>query len=428
MQLSPDYWIEKMESPGEVLGDSSWVDAFNTRSFEQDPHLVDLSTYPARVSGNELRQLIRSISKPYEADLYYRDDEQERRLEDADYVRYRISLALDKIPDQVEVRFGLVLARTNMRSWPTRDFVIRSPETRDLDRFQENGLFPGELVVVLHESADGEWYFVRSYNYHAWIRKVRIVMGEREEILAYANAERFLVVTGSKVTTNFNPVDSGVSELQLDMGVRLPLIEPEELPSHVDGQNPMASYAIKLPVKSEDGSLGFKTALVGRGQDVREGFLPFTRENIIRQAFKFLGERYGWGHSYNARDCTGLVLDVYRTVGILLPRNSSQQGRSRVGKNTRFDENDSDQGRLDALAHAEAGDLLYSPGHVMIYLGKDGGEPFVIHDMSGSGWVDKNGDPIDGIMNGVAVTPLVSTRMSPELTYFETLYAIKSIR
>ena len=428
MQLSPDYWIGKMENPGRVLGDAAWVDAFNARSVELDPHLVDLSAYPSVVDGAELNALVGEVSKPYEVDLYYRDDERERRVEAADYARYRESLALDQIPNKVEVKFGLVLARTNMRSWPTRDFVIRSPDTRDLDRFQENGLFPGEMVAVLHESADGEWFFVRSYNYHAWIRKIRIVLGQRKDLLAYTNAERFLVVTGSKVTTNYNPVDPGISELQLDMGVRLPLLDPDEVPSHVDGQNPVASHAVKLPVKLEDGRLGFKTALVGRGQDVRESYLPFTRENILLQAFKFLGERYGWGHSYNARDCTGLVLDVYRTFGILLPRNSSQQGASRIGANMRFGEDATDGDRLEALAQARVGDLLYSPGHVMIFLGEDGEEPYVIHDMSGSGWVDKNGDPIDGIMNGVAVTPLITTKMSPELTYFETLYARKSIR
>lgn len=428
MRLSPEYWIEKTENSGETLREPEWIAGFHAKAFDIDPHLVDLSAYPEQVSGQELDGLIRSISKPHESELFFRDDADTRRVEEADYQRYRECLALEEIPETIDVRFGLMLERTNMRSWPTRDFVIRSPDTRDLDRFQENGLFPGELVVVLHESADGNWYFVRSYNYHAWIRKIRIVLGPRQEILDYAGARQFLVVTGSKATTNFNPVDPGISELQLDMGVRLPLIDPDELPDHVDGQNPMASYAVQLPVRLENGQLGFKTALVGRGQDARQGYLPYTRENIIRQAFKFLGERYGWGHSYNARDCTGLVLDVYKTMGINLPRNSSQQGESPIGENIFFGEGATDQDRLEALADADAGDLLYSPGHVMIFLGFDDGEPYVIHDMSGSGWVDKNGDPIDGIMNGVAVTPLVSTKMTPELTYFETLYAIKKIR
>ena len=43
-------------------------------------------------------------------------------------------------------------------------------------------------------------------------------------------------------------------------------------------------------------------------------------------------------------------------------------------------------------------------------------------------WVDDNGDPIDGVMNGVAVTPLLTTKASPDSTYFEQIYAIKGIR
>ena len=428
MQLTPDYWIETTNQPDKVLRDPEWIAAFNQQAFDIDPHLVDLFRYPDHVNGAEVATLIRSISKPYEADLFYRDDPDERQLEEADYGRYRERMALDGIPESVEVRFGLMLTRSNMRSWPTRQPMFRSPETRDLDRFQENALFPGELVVILHESACGEWFFVRSYNYHAWIRKIRVVLGSREEVLEYAGAEHFLIVTGSKATTNFNPVDESISELQLDMGVGLPLVDEDEMPEHVDGQNPVASYAVKLPVKDDDGQLAFKTALVGRGQDVRVGYLPYTRENVIRQAFKFLGERYGWGHSYNARDCTGLVLDVYKTMGINLPRNSSQQGRSPIGDNEFLDEGDGRQVRLDALADARAGDLLYSPGHVMIFLGWDEGEPWIIHDMSGSGWVDESGEPIEGIMNGVGVTPLLTTEMAPGLTFFETLYAIKKIR
>ena len=219
MQLTPEFWIENTERAGEVLGDPEWVREFNRRSYAANPHLVDLAAYPDEVPGEKLAALIESVSKPNQESLYYRDDGG-RAVSTADYQRYRAAMALDRVPQAVGVRFGLVLRRTNMRRWPTRDFVYRSPETRDLDRFQENGLFPGELVAILHESADGKWFFVRSYNYHAWVRKIRIVPGERSTVMRYATAGRFLVVTGSRASTNFNPVDRVISEVPLDMGVR----------------------------------------------------------------------------------------------------------------------------------------------------------------------------------------------------------------
>ena len=424
MHLSADYWIEKTGGPDEVLKKQEEINAFNRFSFTNDLHMVDLAAYPAKQTGAEISKLIRSISKPHEQDLFYRDG---GKIERTDYDLYTANLNLNELQETVAIRFGMVLQRADMRTWPTEDIVFRSEETFDLDRFQENGLFPAAAVAILHESEDGLWYFVQSFNYAAWIRQDKIVVGQQTEIFSYKNSNRFLVVTGSKVTTNFNPHAPAISELQLDMGVRLPLADPKTLSQNVDGQNPHASHAVQLPVRSEDGELNFRTALIARSQDVHVGYLPYTRKNIIQQAFKFLGERYGWGHSYNARDCTGLVSEVYRTVGIFLPRNSIQQGSSPIGDNIRFSPDDSTEEKLQALAAADVGDLLYSTGHVMLYLGSMDGQPYVIHDLSGSGGVDDDGKYEENALNGVSVTPLSPTHVSQAFTYLEKMYAIKKI-
>lgn len=425
MHLSAEFWVQNTASPSDVLVPAESIDARNRFAFDNDPHMVDLAAFPERISGADATERITAISRRKDEPLFHRDG---GTVDDSDFRRYAASLNLAALPDDFRVRFGLVAERADMRRWPTVDNVFRSHETFDLDRFQENGLFPGDAVAVLHESADGEWLFAQSYNYAAWVRKDKIAIGARDDVLAYRTGAPFLVVTGSKVTTNYNPRAESVSELQLDMGVRLPLVDPADVDHNVDGQNPSASFVVRLPVRSKSGKLSFAHALIARSQDVNEGYLPFTRENLIRQAFKFLGERYGWGHSYNARDCTGLVSEVYKTMGILLPRNSAQQGGSPIGTTRNFSHGDNDATRLAAIATADVGDLLFSPGHVMMYLGAVDGEPYVIHDLSGSGWIDDRGRPRDGALNGVSVTPLTTVRMSPESTYFEQLYAIKSIR
>jgi hypothetical protein len=122
------------------------------------------------------------------------------------------------------------------------------------------------------------------------------------------------------------------------------------------------------------------------------------------------------------------VSEVYKTVGIFLPRNSAQQGNSPIGKNIRFSPGDTTEQKLQALASADVGDLLYSTGHVMLYLGTVDGQPYVIHDSSGSGWTDEDGDYHDGVLNGVSVTPLSPMHMSQELNYLEEMYSIKKIR
>ena len=425
MHLSAEHWANKAERPDEILKDEQGILALATEAFASDPNMVDLAAYADELTNAAVTDIILSMSKPYKSELYYRDG---GKVETADYDRYRTSLNLAELPDTVVVRFGMVLQRADMRTWPTEDVVFKSQETFDLDRFQENGLFPADVVAVLHESGDGQWYFVQSFNYAAWVRKESIAIGRRPAILDYKSTARFLVVTGSKVTTNFNPHAPAISELQLDMGIRLPLADLEDTAHNVDGQNPYASYAVRLPVSGENGELGFRTALIARSQDVQRGYLPFTRRNIVEQAFKFLGERYGWGHSYNARDCTGLVAEIYKTFGIQLPRNSGQQGLSPIGESIQFTAETSEEEKLGAVLSADVGDLLYSTGHVMLYLGTVDDMPYVIHDLSGFGWVGEDGEVQEAVLNGVSVTPLMPLHSSRDTTYFEEIYAIKNIR
>ena len=426
MHLSVDFWIERAGDPDAVLSDEAAIAACARQAFETDPHLVDLADYPQTMLKTEVADTIRAISKPHTGDLWYR--EKDERVEEHDYDRYTASLDLVRLPDTITVRFGMVVARTAMRTWPTDDVVYTSRDTIDLDRFQENGLFPSDAIAVLHDSADGKWCFAQSYNYAAWVKKDHIAFGERDEVLAYRQADPFLVIAGNRATTNFSPTTPAVSEVQLEMGARLPLIDPEDVNHDVDGQHPGASYIVRLPVRSEKGALEFRHALIARNQDVHVGYMPYTRRNVLHQAFKFLGERYGWGHSYNARDCTGLVLEVFKTFGFVLPRNSKQQGHSGIGANVRFPIDAPAEEKLAALSGADVGDLLYSTGHVMLYLGCLDDEHYVIHDLTGSGWTDDEGNFRQGAMNSVSVTPLRKIHSSPDATYFDQLYAIKRLR
>mgnify|MGYP001816543843 FL=1 len=426
MHLSVDFWIDRADAPDELLSDTADILACARNAFDTDPHLVDLARYPLTMSKAEVTERIRSISKPYADDLWYRESDEP--VTEHDYDRYTASLDLTRLPDTIEVRFGMVVERTAMRAWPTDDVVYKSRETIDLDRFQENGLFPSDAIVVLHDSADGKWCFAQSYNYAAWVRKDKIAIGDRDEVLAYRQADPFLVIAGNRAHTNFTPETPAVSEVRLEMGARLPLIDPEDVDHNVDGQNPAASYVVQLPVRSDKGVLEFRHALIARNQDVHIGYMPYTRRNVLHQAFKFLGERYGWGHSYNARDCTGLVLEVFKTFGFVLPRNSLQQGHSDIGDNVRFPIDAPAEEKLAALAGADVGDLLYSTGHVMLYLGCIDDEYYVIHDLTGSGWADDEGNFQEGAINSVSVTPLRKIHASPEETYFDQLYAIKRLR
>jgi hypothetical protein len=101
VHLSADYWISKAAAADEILKNQDGIDALNDYAFANDPNMVDLASYPEQMSGEEVASIIRSISKPYDKDLFYRDG---GKLTDADYEHYAASLDLDELQDVVPIQ------------------------------------------------------------------------------------------------------------------------------------------------------------------------------------------------------------------------------------------------------------------------------------------------------------------------------------
>src|SRR5204862_4485662 len=90
---------------------------------------------------------------------------------------------------------------------------------------------------------------------------------------------------------------------------------------------------------------------------------------IVAAAERYLGCPYLWaGKSFFGIDCSGLVQNVFRDIGVVVPRDTDMQ-RDTIGETVTI------AGETDL----RRGDLLYMPRHVLIYAG--GGE--VIHASDG---------------------------------------------
>ena len=212
------------------------------------------------------------------------------------------------------------------------------------------------------------------------------------------------------------------------MGVRLPLVLELPVDGLVNGQHPGFSHAVELPVRNDDGTLAVRPALIPRSAGVSSDYLPFTRANLLRQAFKFLGERYGWGHSFNSRDCSGFVSEVYRSMGILLPRNTSAQSVSPALDRIALDPAMPHADRLELLRKTQVGDLIYIPGHVMMVIGHEDGETWVIHDTAGMSYRDGNGELQRLTLNGVVVTPVLPMLSNAHESTIDRITNIQRIR
>jgi len=423
-QLAPDYWIGRLADADAVRLSPHAIAAQNARMAALDPHIESLAALPAHVPGADVTASLSDLSKRPNRTLY---DVHGQVLDAAAIDAILANAALDAVPASVTPRYGLTVARADLRSFPTAQRVFSTRGDIDIDRFQESALFPGDAVAVLHESRDGQWYFVASQRYRAWVEKRRIALGSREQVLGYGQRLPVRVITAGTARTTFTPDRPAVSNLQLDMGIALPLRTDWPAGQPVNGQDPYTSWVLDLPVRNDDGSLAFAPALLPRTADTAAAPLPLTPANLIRQGFKFLGERYGWGHSFDTRDCSGFVSEVYRSVGILLPRNTSAQAVSPALQEVPLPPSSDRAGRLAALKTLHVGDLVYIPGHVMMVIGHDAGLTWVIHDTSGTTYTGADGKLVRARLNGVSVTPLEPMRFDADTLYADRITRIQRI-
>ncbi|MDG2519480.1 SH3 domain-containing protein [Lysobacter soli] len=424
-QLDPAWWVARQGEPDRVILDAQAIAAQNAKLMQLDDSMFDLDTLPASLDRARVAAWIDGLSKRPTRTLY---DERGRTIANADLDAIVDNVNLAAIPTSQPTRFGLVVHRADLRTFPTRTRVFTSNDDHDIDRFQESGLFPGDPVAIVHESRDGKWLFVINTRYAAWIEKRLVAEGRRDDVLAYGKRTPFRIVTGARATTVYTPEEPGVSELQLDMGVRVPVIAGWPVGKAVNGQHGYTSHVIELPVRNDDGSLRFAPALLPRREPTADAPLALTPRNLIQQGFKFLGERYGWGHSYNARDCSGFVSEIYRSMGVQLPRNTSDQAVSPALNRIAFDEKDSHAKRMAIVRELQVGDLVYIPGHVMMVIGNLDGEPYVIHDTTGLSFAGSDGQTVRAKTNGVTVSPLTPLLFNGKQTFVDRITNIQRIR
>jgi hypothetical protein len=73
---------------------------------------------------------------------------------------------------------------------------------------------------------------------------------------------------------------------------------------------------------------------------------------------------------------------------------------------------------------ADVGDPLVVPGHVMMILGKIGGQPYVIQDVPFIVYQNSNGEVCRTKVNGVSVTPLLSILYDNRQSYVEAMTSL----
>ena len=221
--LYPDFWVNKPGQAKKVIMDAEEIAEYNSATAEAIGRVVELDDYPESLTGEELTGMINLVSVRTSSMRY---DINGNSLPADYWPAMTAQLNLSGVADVNPVRFGITVRRTNLRIFPTNEGLYSSRTNHDTDRLQWTAVYAEEPMAVLHASADGQWYFAHIYTCFAWIPAEDVALAPKEVLFSYVNRDPFLVVTGDRVFTQPNPDTESVSEVQLDMGVRLPLPLP----------------------------------------------------------------------------------------------------------------------------------------------------------------------------------------------------------
>lgn len=256
--------------------------------------------------------------------------------DDAFYDEVMQNRAFEAVQDITAVT-ALTNTKADLRAFPTSESCYSDNLMQDL--FQEASLPVGTPVLLLHQSENGEFWFVYSYFYSGWIEAEQLCIVEETEFRYFAVPKHFAVV------------NVPYSESGLCMGTILPIVSENE-----------TELTLAVP--------GSSTVSVARNE-ASIGFMEPTVKNLLHLSLSLLDTPYSWGDKGQGVDCSGMYVAAYRCMGIFLPRNTGDM-RSVADANYI-----SLKGGVPADLPSAL--LIFRPGHVMLYLGTVEGKHYILH-------------------------------------------------
>ncbi len=324
------------------------------------PLMTDPLSLPSSIDRDIIMIFAGSLKLPQ--DLYFRDG---TPVPPSFFKNLEENMALEKMPQEVTLTPALVTQPTLARCLPTEEALFKSPQEAkegDIDVNLSTSIPPGTPLVVVHTTRDSQWALTLSTYNPGWVPVRDLVTTTWEDMRAYATYTPFAVITVAHCPV-FSSILKGVPIFTLPMGTRVPLVGSKR-----------GLFKILLPVAG--GPRTWKEFYIPR-RLANRGYLPFREETLTEQAYGFLGEPYSWGGK-DGVDCSLLVREVFATTGVILPRNSFQQARVGTIIWTPESREDLDQ----ALWNTPKGrTLIFLKGHVMIYMGRENGEPQGLHSL-----------------------------------------------
>lgn len=257
---------------------------------------------------------------------------------------------------------AITIRRTNVKALPTTNAYYRDPkktgEGFPFDYNQNSALHINIPLHISHFSKDNRWAFVQASYSFGWVKMTDIALVNQSFIDTFENNNYAVIIKDNlRLFNDEEPVSL------IKVGALFPIAD--------DSKYYVASRTKKGHAKLEKVTVTKKNIIAKKP-------LPFTPQNVAKVAKEFYGEPYGWGGSYECRDCSATTRDFLGTFGIFLRRNSSKQAKD--GSTVNIKGLSKSIKKKKIIKHAEPfRSLLHVPGHIVLYLGEYKGEPVIMH-------------------------------------------------
>lgn len=362
---SSSYWSLRQAHDDTVRLGSDAIQILNREIRESCSSMQDLSSFPDHLTGQEVSRRIYAAMQDFGSADRPKVYAPDHLLTQEAWESVRANCRAPISEKDVPLRYAVTVKRSDIRLLPLKEGWYSSPNDIHYDLLQGTAVDPAQAVLVLRDSLDGTFQFVLTADYAGWIDTSQLAFTDRTTWLNYLCPDDFAVVTDHKKNISVN----GRPALY-QMGAVIPC-----------RHQPDGTARLILPVRDRDGRLiSYETPAVF-DETLHHGYLPYSRQQTISQAFRFLGDVYGWGGQDESVDCSSFVQNVYKSMGVCLPRDADQQEQAMPVKHNL--EGMTTEGRYAMVRASKPGDLLFKPGHVMMYLGTDDeGVPRVIHAAS----------------------------------------------
>lgn len=271
--------------------------------------------------------------------------------------------ALDSFPSRNEP--GIAVAPGHLRGLPTPMPFFERANSMPFDMLSYPQVKLNEPLKVLHASRDGVWLFVETAYSNGWLEARDVAFVDPDLVRTWMQGAHLAITKDYAAIGN----GRGNAGFRAKIGTVLPLA------GEGDGW-----WEVSVASAGEGGKAESRKVRIPAG--VAAHFpLEFGKGNIALIGDQMLGQPYGWGEQHDLRDCSALLRDFFLPFGIWLPRTSSDQIGSLPGRRQLAGMAAREKQELIASEAAPFRSLLFKPGHIMLYVGKDEqGRPLVFHD------------------------------------------------